>query len=207
MSPVLPPRFYLSGTDTDVGKTVTAAVLCAALDIAYWKPVQAGLDTETDSARVARLAGVKVYPERYRLKRPASPHRAAEDEEICIQPTDFTMPEADQLLVEGAGGLMVPFGPQFWQTDLIQHLDLPVILVSRSTLGTLNHTFLTLEAIRARRLPLHGMILVGPEHHENRTDLQEMGDCPVLAQLPLVDDPDLAFPELVASMKRQLAGV
>ncbi len=200
-----PDRFYLTGTDTDVGKTISAAVLCAALDLAYWKPVQAGLDEETDSELVARLSGVRVYPERWRLKRPASPHAAADDEGLRVQLEDFTLPDASRLLVEGAGGYQVPYAhhPLLWQGDLMAHLKLPVVVVARTGLGTLNHTLLTLRALRADGHAIAGLVMVGDEHVENQRDLQAMGEVPILARLPLMGNVADEFADLVAQLRRQ----
>jgi dethiobiotin synthetase len=198
-----PERFYLTGTDTDVGKTISAALLCAALDLDYWKPVQAGLDDETDSELVARLSGVRVHPERWRLKRAASPHAAAEDEGQRVQLSDFELPDAQRLLVEGAGGYQVPYAdhPLLWQGDLIGHLQLPVVVVARSGLGTLNHTLLTLRALRADGHDVVGLLLVGAAHFENQRDLEAMGGVPILARLPMMDDVAQEFDDLVARLR------
>ena len=185
-----PDRFYLTGTDTDVGKTVTAALLCRALNLEYWKPAQAGLSEETDTELVARLAGVRTHAEQWRLKRPASPHAASADENIRLVLSDLTPPRAPRLLVEGAGGYQVPYAdnPVVWQGDLIRHLNLPVVVVGRTGLGTLNHTLLTLRALRADGLTVAGMVLVGDEHVENQRDLQAMGDVPLLLRVPWMRD-------------------
>ncbi|MCB9665785.1 MAG: dethiobiotin synthase [Alphaproteobacteria bacterium] len=198
----MPPRFFLTGTDTDVGKTVAAAALCAAGGHAYWKPVQAGLDGPTDTEVVQALApDVPTWPEAWRLRRAASPHAAAADEGLRIDPRTLTLPPADRLLVEGAGGWMVPLaeGP-VWQADLARHLGLPVVVVARTALGTLNHTFLTLRAVRDDGLEVAGLVLVGPDHPENVRDLHRWG-APVLARLPRVSLPD-DFPRLVAEVAR-----
>ena len=201
-----PERFYLTGTDTDVGKTVTSALLCRALNLEYWKPAQAGLAEETDTELVARLAGVQTYPEQWRLKRPASPHAAASDEQIRIQLSDLKMPAAQRLLVEGAGGYQVPYAdhPLLWQGDLVRHLDLPVVVVGRTGLGTLNHTLLTLRAMRADGLTVAGLVLVGDEHAENQRDLQAMGDVELLLRVPWMSDVSRDFEECVEAIKRDL---
>ncbi len=202
-SSALPDRFYLSGTDTDVGKTITAALLCAAFELDYWKPVQAGLEHPTDTELVSSLSGARVYPERYALRRAASPHAAAEDEGLRLALEDFTLPHASRLLVEGAGGFMVPYArnPVLWQSALIQHLGLPVVLVARSGLGTLNHTFLTLKALRGEGIPCAGLILVGEEHVENARDLQGLGDLPVLFEVPWLEDLNRDFAGEVSRLR------
>ena len=198
-----PERFYLTGTDTDVGKTVTAALLCRALNLEYWKPAQAGLAEETDTELVARLAGVRTHPEQWRLKRPASPHAASADENIRILLNDLNPPRAQRLLVEGAGGYQVPYAddPVLWQGDLIRHLDLPVVVVGRTGLGTLNHTLLTLRALRADGLPVAGLVLVGDEHAENERDLQAMGDVPLLLRVPWMSNIENDFEHCAQAIK------
>ena len=200
----LPDRFYLTGTDTELGKTHVSALLCAAFGYDYWKPVQAGLDEETDSERVARLAGCRVHPERFALKRPASPHAAAYDEGIRLRLDDFALPEAERLLVEGAGGYQVPYAaePTLWQGDLIRHLALPAVVVARSGLGTLNHSITTLRAMRQDGLTVAGMILVGDEHLENARDIAAMGEVPVLGRIPWFSNPEVSVDAAVQTLGR-----
>ena len=140
-----PDRFYLTGTDTDVGKTITSALCVPWIWITGSQPKRAWRKRQIPSWW--RLAGVRTHPEQWRLKRPASPHAAAPDEQIRIQLSDLKMPPAQRLLVEGAGGYQVPYAdhPLLWQGDLMRHLDLPVVVVGRTGLGTLNHTLLTLR--------------------------------------------------------------
>jgi dethiobiotin synthetase len=199
----LPPRFYLTGTDTDVGKTVTAAALCAALDLDYWKPVQSGLQGPTDTEVVQALSGAHAWPERWRLPKPASPHTSAREIGVRLTPESLTLPAAPRLLVEGAGGWMVPYAtdPVRWQADFVRPLGLPVVVVARSTLGTLNHTLLTLRALREDGLICLGLILVGPPHPDNARDLQALGQVPVLAHLPRVASLPADFPTLVDAVR------
>ena len=201
-----PEQLYLTGTDTDVGKTLGAALLCRALDLDYWKPVQAGLDEETDTERVARLSGARVHPERWRLKRPASPHAAAHDEGLRLQLSDFSLPNAQRLLVEGAGGYQVPYAdaPVLWQGDLMRHLGLPVVVVARSGLGTLNHTLLTLRALRQDGHEVAGLVLMGDAHVENERDLAIMGDVPVWARIPWMKDPEAEFEQAALRLRHEL---
>ena len=201
----LPPRLFVTGTDTDVGKTVVSALLCAAFNYEYYKPVQAGVEPCTDSETVARLARCVVHPERFRLLRPASPHASATDEGLTLRLDDFSMPDARRLLVEGAGGIAVPLcdNPMLWQVDLIRRLDLPVVLVSRTALGTLNHTFLTVHYLRDHGVEIVGIILVGPPHPENERDVGRWG-APVLARVPIVDALDSEFPRLTQELRTQI---
>jgi dethiobiotin synthase len=183
--------FFVTGTDTDVGKTVVAAWLVARLDACYWKPVQAGTHPETDSATVRRLSGAapdRILPEAYVLAEPMAPHEAARREGINIDMAKLVPPPCHRPLVaEGAGGLMVPLNEQSYVIDLARELDLPLILVARSTLGTINHTLLSLEAIRRRALPLAGVVMNGPETPHNRAAIERYGRVEVIAEIPWLD--------------------
>ncbi len=183
--------FFVTGTDTDVGKTVVSAWLLAHLDACYWKPVQAGTGPETDTQTVRRLAEVpedRILPEVYVLKEPMAPHEAARREGISIDMAKFLAPQDDRLLiVEGAGGLLVPLNEQDYVIDHIQDLNLPVILVARSTLGTINHTLLSLEALRRRGLVLAGVVINGPESPHNRAAIERYGKTQVIAEIPRLD--------------------
>ncbi|MFM2162915.1 MAG: hypothetical protein RLZZ383_2427 [Pseudomonadota bacterium] len=202
MSPTT--RFFLSGTDTDVGKTTAAAALCAAWGLAYWKVVQAGTTPITDRATVARLAGVETFPEAYVLARPASPHAAARDEGVRIDPNALTLPSDGPLLVEGAGGFSVPIAaaPWVWQAEIPRRLGLPVVVVARTGLGTLHHTTTTVAAVRAAGLSCAGLVLVGDAHPENEADLPSLTGVPVWGRLPRVDDVARQFDTLVAAARR-----
>ena len=160
-------RYVVTGTDTGIGKTVFAAALTAALNATYWKPIQSGLDGETDSQTVARLSGRPVLPERYRLALPASPHKSAAAEKIAIDPAALDLPAVTPLVVEGAGGLLVPLNERALYADVFARWQAPVILCARTALGTINHTLLTIEAMRARAIPLHGIAFIGQADAEN----------------------------------------
>ncbi|HEX8427984.1 dethiobiotin synthase [Hymenobacter sp.] len=158
-------KLFITGIGTDVGKTLVSAILTEALQADYWKPVQAGLEPTTDAATVRSLVQNPVsrfWPERHRLQLPASPHAAAAAEGLTIRPTDFELPQTNNhLLVEGAGGLLVPLAPGFLLADLAQQFDLDVVVVSRNYLGSINHTLLTLEALLARGLRVRGLVFNG----------------------------------------------
>ncbi|PKV62980.1 dethiobiotin synthase [Pontibacter ramchanderi] len=161
-------RYFVTGIGTDVGKTVAAAILTEALQADYWKPVQAGgLDfTDTDTVR-SLISNEKsiFHPEAYRLKMAASPHKAAAAEGIEIDVHGLKLPETqNNLIVEGAGGLMVPLNKRYLVLDLVQQLGLEVILVSRNYLGSINHTLLTAEVLRYRKVPVAGIIFNGEEN-------------------------------------------
>jgi dethiobiotin synthase len=183
--------FFVTGTDTDVGKTLVAAWLLTQLDASYWKPVQAGVMPETDSSVVRRLAEIepdRILPEAYVLPEAIAPHEAARRAGIAIDMAKFVPPVSDRLLVvEGAGGLMVPLTDTAYVIDLAAELHLPLILVARSTLGTINHTLLSLEAIRRRGLPLAGVVINGPETPHNRAAIERYGQVEVIAEIPWLD--------------------
>ncbi|CAH2396555.1 dethiobiotin synthase [Mesorhizobium ventifaucium] len=184
-------RIVVTGTDTGIGKTVFAAGLAGLLDGFYWKPVQSGLDDETDSEVVARLAGLpsgRVLPEAYRLKSPLSPHRSAEIDGVMIEPADFSLPAVPgPLVIEGAGGLMVPLNRRTMVIDIFERWQLPVVLCARTSLGTINHTLLSIEALRARSIPLIGVAFIGEEVADTQRTIVEFGGVPQLGRLPHLD--------------------
>ena len=193
------PAFVVTGTDTDVGKTVVAAALVAALDGCYWKPVQAGLTEETDAEIVRRLGGVsadRIIPEVYRLTTAASPHLAAERDGIEIDVERLaTLPHAGgarPLIIEGAGGLMVPLTRRFLQIDLFARWGAPVIVCASTRLGTINHSLLSLEALKRRGIPLIGIAFVGDEQADSERIIVEMGGVRRLGRLPRLDPLDAA---------------
>jgi dethiobiotin synthetase len=183
--------FVITGTDTDIGKTVFAAALTAALGASYWKPVQAGLADGTDSETVARLGRIapdRILPERHRLKIPASPHFSAAQEGIAIDLEDFAIPQVDgRLIIEGAGGALVPVNPELLFADIFGHWALPVIVVASTRLGTINHSLLTIEALRSRHAPIHGMAFIGPENSDSEQIICQIGEVRHLGRLPWID--------------------
>jgi dethiobiotin synthetase len=189
-----PLQLVVCGTDTDVGKTVVSALLVQGLGAHYWKPVQSGLEGGGDTGRVQQLLGLppeRVWPEAYRLTSPVSPHWAAERDGLTIDPARLALPAWDgPLVVETAGGLLVPLGRDWLQIDQIAAWGLPVLLVARSGLGTLNHTLLSLEALSRRSIPVLGLVLNGEPHPDNPRTLAALGGVPVLAELPPLDPLD-----------------
>jgi dethiobiotin synthetase len=177
-------RFVVTGTDTDIGKTVFAAGLCGLLGARYWKPVQAGVPGDRET--VAELAGVETLPEAYRLKLPASPHQSAAAEGIIIDPDGLTPPDGD-VIIEGAGGLMVPLTRQTVFLDVFARWQIPLILCARTALGTINHTLLSVAAIRARSIPLHGVAFIGEANEESEGVIAELGRVKRLGRLPPVN--------------------
>ncbi|MEA5416154.1 dethiobiotin synthase [Synechococcus sp. BA-132 BA5] len=189
-----PLQLVVCGTDTDVGKTVVSALLVQGLGAQYWKPIQSGLEEGGDSGRVQRLLELpaeRLWPEAYRLTAPVSPHWAAERDGLSIDPARLALPAWDgPLVVETAGGLLVPLRRNWLQIEQIAVWGLPVLLVARSGLGTLNHTLLSLEALSRRSIPVLGLVLNGDPHPDNPRTLAALGGVPVLAELPHFDPLD-----------------
>lgn len=186
----------VTGTDTDVGKTIFAAALVGALDGYYWKPVQAGLDGETDSELVQRLSGLpagRILPEVYRLTTAASPHLAAERDGITLDIEGLAgapLSHERAVVIEGAGGLLVPLTRSYLQIELFARWRAPVVLVAATRLGTINHTLLSIEALRRRNVPLLGVAFVGDENADSEVTIAEMGGVRRLGRLPIVDPLD-----------------
>lgn len=182
------PRLVVTGTDTGIGKTVFSAALAGALGAVYWKPVQAGLEDETDSQTVARLSGLppqQILPEAYRLRTPASPHLAAELDGVVVEPRSLVLPEtARPLVVEGAGGLMVPLTRNVTYLDVMAMWRAPVVLCARTTLGTINHSLLSIAALRARSVTILGVAFIGDENVESERIIADMGGVRRLGRLP-----------------------
>lgn len=185
------PVIVIAGTDTDVGKTVFASALAAALDASYWKPIQAGLTGETDSDIVRRLGGLppdQILPEAYRLTTPASPHYAAAQDGIEIDTNTITPPRTTTpLVIECAGGLCVPLTRKVLQIDVLARWKLPVVLVASTRLGTINHSLLSIEALKRRAVPILGLAFAGDEAPESARIIAEMGGVKILGSLPHID--------------------
>ena len=174
-------RFVVTGTDTDIGKTVFAAGLAGLIGARYWKPVKAG--EPGDRETVAELAGVETVPEVYRLKLAASPHQASAGEGIVIDHAALNPPDGP-LVIEGAGGLMVPLTRSTLFIDIFARWQLPVILCARTRLGTINHTLLSLEALRTRDIPVQGVAFIGDANDESEGIIAEKGRVKRLGRLP-----------------------
>lgn len=183
----------VTGTDTDIGKTVFAAALAAALGAHYWKPVQAGLDDGSDSARVAALgvSEASILPEAYRLTKPCSPHRAAELDDVTIDPKRLDLPKVDgTLVIEGAGGALVPVTRDLLYADLFARWGAPAVIVARTELGTINHSLLTIEALRSRGVPILGVAFIGAPQEDSEATICGIGEVARLGRLPIVDPLD-----------------
>lgn len=184
-------RFVVTGTGTDIGKTVFAAALTQALDGCYWKPVQAGLEDGTDAQRVAALTGLpadRILPEVWRLRTPASPHHAADLEGVRIDADALTPPDcARPLIIEGAGGALVPLNPDVLFADVFARWGLPVVVCASTALGTINHSLLTLESLRSRGVPVQGVAFIGAANDSSEAAIVRFGRVKRLGRLPWLD--------------------
>jgi len=181
-------RIVIAGTDTGVGKTIFSAALAGALDGFYWKPVQSGLEGETDSQSVARLSGLsiaRILPEAWRLRTPASPHYAARLDGVTIDPSRLEAPDCSgPLVIETAGGVMTPLTIEAPTIDVLARWGFPTVIVARTALGTINHSLLTIEALRRRNIPMLGVAFVGEANEETQNAIARMGDVKMLGRLP-----------------------
>ena len=187
-------KFIICGTDTDIGKTLISSFFVRGLNSFYWKPIQSGIVSETDSQAVARLAKVnssKIIKEAYIFREPVSPHWAAEIDQKVINFNLLNLPNVDgSLIVETAGGLMVPITRNYLQIDQIKKWNIPVILVCRSGLGTLNHTLLSIEALKKRNIKILGLVINGKKHLDNPKTLSEFSGLPIIAEFPFIQKID-----------------
>lgn len=177
---------FVTGTGTGVGKTVLSAALTLAHGAGYWKPIQTG--TESDTAEVQRLTGCKVLDRGVRLPDPVSPHLAAKRANVRIQLSEVLAfaPTDGDWIVEGAGGVLVPINETEMMLDLMERLALPVVVAARTTLGTINHTLLTLHAIRSRNLTVERVVMVGDSDPDNRQAIETYGSVQV-SELPWME--------------------
>lgn len=183
-----PKRYFIAGIDTNIGKTVVSSIVTQALEADYWKPVQAGdLDT-SDSLKVASLLSnkhSKIHPEAYRLNTPASPHYAAAVDGITIDKHQFVLPKTDNhLVVEGAGGLFVPLNDHYLLIDLIKDLEIPVLLVANFYLGSINHTLSSIDALKARSIPIAGLLFNGAITPASKDYILAYSQIPCLGEIP-----------------------
>ena len=182
-------RIVVTGTDTGIGKSVFAAGLADMLGASYWKPIQSGLEGETDSQIVARLGGLskdRILPERYRLTTPVSPHQSATIDGVSIDAAALVVPDTGNrpLVIEGAGGLMVPLNRSTLYIDVFARWRIPVVLCARTALGTINHSLLSIEALRRRDIELLGIAFIGEDNPESERAICEIGRVQRLGRLP-----------------------
>ena len=187
-------KFIICGTDTDIGKTLISSFFVKGLNSYYWKPIQSGTESQTDSQTIERLAQIskeKIIKEAYVFTKPLSPHWAAEIDKKTIYFEKLRLPKVSgSLIVETAGGLMVPITRNFLQIDQIKEWNLPVILVCKSSLGTLNHTLLSIEALKRRNIEILGLVVNGEKHLDNPKTLVEFSGIPLITEFPYINEMD-----------------
>lgn len=188
--------FIVAGTDTGIGKTVFCAALTGMLGCNYWKPIQAGTEGETDTQVVQQLSGLPddhFIASRYVLRTPCSPHRSAEIDSTEIEPSRLGLPETTRpIIVELAGGLLVPLTRGLLQIDIIGDWTLPVILCARTSLGAINHTLLSVEALKARDLNIHGIAFIGEPNLDTERTICDFSGVRQLCRLPMLSSLDTA---------------
>jgi dethiobiotin synthetase len=189
-------NFIITGTDTNIGKTAFAAMLMLGLEghggAHYWKPVQSGVSEGVDTRIVQNLTGLpadRFLPEAYILSEPLSPHRAAEIDGVEINIEKLNPPASDRtLLIEGAGGLMVPMTRKNLQINLFKRWNAPVILCARTKLGTINHTLLSLEALWSRDMAVHGIVFIGDDMPDTMETIGAISGVKILGRMPWIND-------------------
>lgn len=185
--------YIIAGTDTGIGKTVASAMLVQGLGYNYWKPVQSGIeDGGVDTRRVQKMTELpdeRFLPEAYVFTEPLSPHRAAEIDGIDLDLDKLDIPHSENpLIIEGAGGLMVPLTRQNLQINQFKRWDVPVILCARTGLGTINHTLLSIEALFARDIKLHGLVFIGEGNDDNIRTIAEYSGVKILGHIPVLEE-------------------
>lgn len=183
---------FVTGTDTNVGKTLLSALLVAAVDGVYWKPIQTGAREGTDRQTVIKLAEIpeeRTLPECYCFDPPVSPHLAAEASGVRIDlgriqpPRDVGSP----VIAEGAGGILVPINDSQLMLDLARHIGYPILIASRTALGTINHTLLTVRALVCAKLPIKGVVMIGNRNRENERSIEHFAAVPIVGRIPWLD--------------------
>lgn len=179
-------RIFVTGTDTNIGKTIVCSWLCIHTGYSYYKPIQTGLVLDSDSKTLLTLAKTMIYPPVYEYNQPLSPHLAASINHDEIDVNKIRLPLDNNLIVEGAGGVLVPLNDKLLMIDLIKKFDIPTIIVASSLLGTINHTLLTIEALRSRNINILGVIMNGPLNDDNKKAIEYYAKVPVIAQIPKI---------------------
>ena len=193
-------KLFITGIGTDIGKTIVSSIIVEALKADYWKPIQSGDLSFTDTMQVQSLITNTTsvfHQESYKFVNPLSPHAAAALEDTRIDLERIKSPETtNNLIIEGAGGLLVPLNDKHFIIDLITHLDAEVILVSRNYLGSINHTLLTYEALKQRNIKIKGLIFNGNENLATENSIINYTKLPVLLS---VNQETILTKEIVAA--------
>ncbi|HZP34794.1 MAG TPA: dethiobiotin synthase [Candidatus Acidoferrales bacterium] len=183
---------FVTGTDTNVGKTLLSALLVAVFDAIYWKPIQTGAREGTDRVTVIKLAEIResqTIPETYCFDPPVSPHLAAQAAGARISLAAIRPPQdsAKPIIAEGAGGILVPINDSELMLDLARHLGFPIVIAARSALGTINHTLLTVRALRCAKMPIKGFVMIGDRNKDNECSVERYGGVPLIGWIPWLD--------------------
>jgi dethiobiotin synthetase len=185
---------FVSGIGTGIGKTIVSAVLVEKLKADYWKPVQSGDLDKSDSFAIKNLISnkdSKIHPETYKLSQPYSPHKSAAIDKLNIDPEKLILPQTNNtLIVEGAGGLMVPLTDKFLMIDLIKKLNVPVVLVSQNYLGSINHTLLSIQALKQYEIPIKGIIFNGVKDIYSKEFILQYTEIVLLGHIPQYKEVD-----------------
>lgn len=200
-------RYFVTGIDTEVGKTVVSAVLVQALTANYWKPIQSGDLEHSDSHKIIDLVSKKImiYPESYRLTQPLSPHLSAKLDGVEIKLKDIIPPSSTNLIIEGAGGVMVPIDEKgTYVTDIIPFCDAEIILVTKNYLGSINHTLLSIQYLQSKNYTIKGIVVTGDENKETESIITKNTGIPILFHVPMTDDLSKKFIKEQASKIRTL---
>lgn len=207
----MPKTFFITGIGTEVGKTIVSAIVSEAMQADYWKPIQAGDLSYSDAHKVKKLVSNKdsvFFENAYALNTPMSPHAAAEIDGVKIQIKKIKRPETEKdLVIEGAGGLMVPLNDKEVIVDLISKDDV-VILVSRHYLGSINHTLLSIEALKSRGIKKIGIIFSGNEHSTTESAIEKLGKVEVIGRIeeePYFDD--MVIKEYAEKFRKRLCEI
>lgn len=182
-------RIFVTSIDTNVGKTVCSSILCAGLGYDYWKPVQCGDLDFSDSMKVKSYSPLtKVHTETFQLNAPMSPHEAAKLENIDISINDFKLPKSEEIIIEGAGGVMVPLNYKGNMiVELASVLEAKVIIVFKNYLGSINHTLLTIDKVKSVGLDVLGLLVVGDEVISSERIIEDATQMNIIARIPMVD--------------------
>jgi len=178
-------NYFITAIDTNVGKTVFSAILAKALDYPYWKPIQCGDLDQSDSMKIKEWTNVKVYPEAYRLQHPMSPHEAARLSEIEVNLSDINPPKANNLIIEGAGGIMVPLNYSGELViDIAKKTNSEVILVIKNYLGSINHSLLSCEYLKLHKIPVKGLVVMGDTTPSSEEIIRKKSGLDILFKVP-----------------------
>lgn len=200
-------RYFVTGIDTEVGKTVVSAVLAQALTANYWKPIQIGDLDNSDSHKIENLVSKKIviYPESYRLSQPLSPHLSAKIDQKEIKLKNIVPPSSTKLIIEGAGGVMVPIDEKgTYITDMLSFCDAEVILVTKNYLGSINHTLLSIQYLQSKNYKIKGIVVTGEENKETEAIITKNTGVPILFHVPFTDELSKQFIKEQATKIRTL---